>query len=128
MLILFSCYSGERISAKEWPSSIEIKGRVRLDAFEKFLQELPLSRSRAVMVSSVTFHCIAVSFYAKFIKIKKSLTTRLGFLSLSPHLVIALCSRIQYTNDICFRVMRPLSHLVRGIINLKEKKNPFLDE
>lgn len=42
--------SGEKTSTKEWPSSLEIKGRVRLDAFEKFLQELPMSRSRAVMV------------------------------------------------------------------------------
>lgn len=38
---------------KEWPSFLEIKGRVRLDAFEKFLQELPMSRSRATMVSQV---------------------------------------------------------------------------
>ncbi|XP_024985266.1 uncharacterized protein LOC112520879 isoform X1 [Cynara cardunculus var. scolymus] len=42
--------SGEKTSTKEWPDSMEIKGRVRLDAFEKFLQELPMSRSRAVMV------------------------------------------------------------------------------
>ncbi|XP_076948956.1 uncharacterized protein LOC143621410 [Bidens hawaiensis] len=42
--------SGEKTSTKEWPGSIEIKGRVRLDAFEKFLEELPMSRTRAVMV------------------------------------------------------------------------------
>ncbi|XWS27160.1 hypothetical protein CRYUN_Cryun26dG0091300 [Craigia yunnanensis] len=42
--------SGEKTSTKEWPSLLEIKGRVRVDAFEKFLQELPMSRSRAVMV------------------------------------------------------------------------------
>ncbi|KAL6501935.1 hypothetical protein OROGR_027068 [Orobanche gracilis] len=42
--------SGEKTSMKEWPASLEIKGRVRLDAFEKFLQELPMSRTRAVMV------------------------------------------------------------------------------
>lgn len=42
--------SGEKTSTKEWPASLEIKGRVRLDAFEKFLQELPMSRTRAVMV------------------------------------------------------------------------------
>ncbi|KAF8393316.1 hypothetical protein HHK36_021557 [Tetracentron sinense] len=42
--------SGEKTSTKEWPSSLEIKGRVRLDAFEKFLQELPMSRNRAIMV------------------------------------------------------------------------------
>ena len=40
---------------KDWPRSLEIKGRVRLDAFEKFLQELPQSRSRAVMVSKSSF-------------------------------------------------------------------------
>lgn len=45
------CFSGEKTPTNEWPSSLEIKGRVRLDAFEKFLQELPMSRSRAVMVS-----------------------------------------------------------------------------
>ncbi|KAK9273595.1 hypothetical protein L1049_018405 [Liquidambar formosana] len=42
--------SGEKTPTKEWPSFLEIKGRVRLDAFEKFLQELRLSRSRAIMV------------------------------------------------------------------------------
>lgn len=30
---------------------------MRLDAFEKFLQELPKSRSRAVMVSQVHLNC-----------------------------------------------------------------------
>ncbi|GMI88623.1 hypothetical protein like AT5G11430 [Hibiscus trionum] len=45
--------SGERTSAKLWPGILEIKGRVRLEAFEKFLQELPMSRSRAVMVIHV---------------------------------------------------------------------------
>nr|GME04945.1 death-inducer obliterator 1-like [Ipomoea batatas] len=47
------CYfrSGETTSMKEWPNSLEVKGRVRIDAFEKFLQELPMSRSRAVMVT-----------------------------------------------------------------------------
>lgn len=53
LLIRFSCYSGEKASTKEWPGFLEIKGRVRLDAFEKFLQELPMSRSRATMVSQV---------------------------------------------------------------------------
>ncbi|XAR69332.1 hypothetical protein NMG60_11000872 [Bertholletia excelsa] len=43
--------SGERTLTNEWPSCLEIKGRVRLDAFEKFIQELPMSRSRAVMVA-----------------------------------------------------------------------------
>ncbi|XP_051119143.1 uncharacterized protein LOC127243263 [Andrographis paniculata] len=45
--------SGEKTSVKEWPTSLEIKGRVRLEAFGKFLQELPLSRTRAVMVLQI---------------------------------------------------------------------------
>ncbi|CAH8263559.1 unnamed protein product [Arabidopsis lyrata] len=47
--------SGEKTTTKEWPMLLEIKGRVRLDAFEKFVRELPNSRSRAVMV--MTFVC-----------------------------------------------------------------------
>lgn len=43
--------SGEKTAAKDWPGFLEIKGRVRLDAFEKFLQDLRQSRSRAIMVS-----------------------------------------------------------------------------
>ncbi|XP_013744072.2 uncharacterized protein LOC106446815 isoform X1 [Brassica napus] len=42
--------SGEKTTTEEWPMLLEIKGRVRLDAFEKFVRELPNSRSRAVMV------------------------------------------------------------------------------
>ncbi|XP_010429563.1 PREDICTED: uncharacterized protein LOC104714030 [Camelina sativa] len=44
--------SGEKTTTKEWPMLLEIKGRVRVDAFEKFVRELPNSRSRAVMVMS----------------------------------------------------------------------------
>ncbi|CAL1388222.1 unnamed protein product [Linum trigynum] len=47
--------SGEKTPSKDWPNSIEIKGRVKLEAFEKFLKELPMSRTRAVM--AVHFVC-----------------------------------------------------------------------
>lgn len=47
--------SGESTSTKEWPRTLEMKGRVKLEAFEKFLQELPRSRSRAVMVIHFVF-------------------------------------------------------------------------
>ncbi|PKA50302.1 hypothetical protein AXF42_Ash013391 [Apostasia shenzhenica] len=48
--VVSSFISGEKTSMQEWPNLLEVKGRVRLDAFEKFLLELPLSRSRAIMV------------------------------------------------------------------------------
>lgn len=49
-LALYSLWSGEKTSTKDWPGFLEIKGRVRLDAFQKFLLELPQSRTRAIMV------------------------------------------------------------------------------
>lgn len=63
LLICYRSHSGEKTSTKEWASSLEIKGRVRLDAFEKFLQELPMSRSRAVMVSQVSFYLVVIRIY-----------------------------------------------------------------
>ncbi|KAI3837964.1 hypothetical protein MKX03_037031 [Papaver bracteatum] len=50
-----SFISGEKASTKEWPSFLDIKGRVKLDAFGKFLQELPMSRSRTLMVVHITW-------------------------------------------------------------------------
>ena len=47
----FFVYSGDAMDLRNWPKQIEIKGRVRLDALEKFLQEIRQSRTRAVMVS-----------------------------------------------------------------------------
>lgn len=58
------CYSGEKTKTVEWPNSLEIKGRVRLDAFEKFIKELPMSRSRAVMVGlEAPFFSLAFTFF-----------------------------------------------------------------
>ncbi|XP_019083948.1 PREDICTED: uncharacterized protein LOC104706878 isoform X2 [Camelina sativa] len=45
--------SGEKAKTSEWPTLVEVKGRVRLSAFGKFVQELPLSRSRVLMVMNV---------------------------------------------------------------------------
>ncbi|XP_047322520.1 uncharacterized protein LOC124926357 [Impatiens glandulifera] len=51
-VMMIGCYkSGEKAVINKWTRSLEIKGRVRLDAFEKFVQELPMSRSRAVMIA-----------------------------------------------------------------------------
>ncbi|AQK59899.1 Putative SPOC domain / Transcription elongation factor S-II protein [Zea mays] len=42
--------SGEKPSLKVWRSFVEIKGRVKLSAFQEFVEQLPKSRSRAIMV------------------------------------------------------------------------------
>lgn len=54
-LVMFSC-SGEKLLEASWSKCVEVKGKVRLEAFEKFVQELPRSRNRALMVSILIFH------------------------------------------------------------------------
>nr|CAD1825764.1 unnamed protein product [Ananas comosus var. bracteatus] len=46
-------FSGEKTQGIKWPKLVEIKGKVRLQAFEKFIQELPRSRNRSLMVISL---------------------------------------------------------------------------
>ncbi|XP_062223729.1 uncharacterized protein LOC133922416 [Phragmites australis] len=45
--------SGEKPSLKEWRTFVEIKGRVKLSAFQEFVEQLPKSRSRAIMVTEL---------------------------------------------------------------------------
>lgn len=44
---------------------LEVKGRVRLSGFGKFIHELPKSRSRTLMVYKATFcyHCSSITLY-----------------------------------------------------------------
>nr|CAB3449301.1 unnamed protein product [Digitaria exilis] len=45
--------SGEKPSLKDWRSFVEIKGRVKLNAFQDFVEQLPKSRSRAIMITEL---------------------------------------------------------------------------
>ncbi|KAL8151336.1 hypothetical protein V2J09_021144 [Rumex salicifolius] len=45
--------SGDKMPDLYWTDSIEVKGKVRLEAFEKYIQDLPRSRSRGLMVMSL---------------------------------------------------------------------------
>ncbi|KAF0903490.1 hypothetical protein E2562_027897 [Oryza meyeriana var. granulata] len=45
--------SGEKTPTNEWRHFVDIKGRVRLSAFQEFLEQLPKSRSRAIMVTEL---------------------------------------------------------------------------
>ncbi|XP_021836446.2 uncharacterized protein [Spinacia oleracea] len=44
--------SGEKMLDFSWSESVEVRGKVRLEAFEKYVQDLPRSRSRGLMVMS----------------------------------------------------------------------------
>lgn len=49
-----------------WSDSVEVRGKVRLEAFEKYVQDLPRSRSRGLMVRAVAYHCsyVIINFVA----------------------------------------------------------------
>ena len=48
MMILLC--SGEKMPDIKWSELVEVKGKVRLEAFEKYIQELARSRNRGLMV------------------------------------------------------------------------------
>ncbi|XP_039027723.1 uncharacterized protein LOC120161558 isoform X2 [Hibiscus syriacus] len=43
--------SGEKMPDIKWPELVEVKGKVRLEAFEKYIQELARSRNRGLMIA-----------------------------------------------------------------------------
>ncbi|KAH9608150.1 hypothetical protein KSS87_008069 [Heliosperma pusillum] len=45
--------SGERMLDFSWCGSMEVKGKVRLEAFEKYVQDLPRARSRGLMLKKI---------------------------------------------------------------------------
>lgn len=45
--------SGEKMPDLKWSEFLEVKGKVRLEAFEKYVQDLPRSRNRGLMVISL---------------------------------------------------------------------------
>ncbi|KAI4337376.1 hypothetical protein L6164_015801 [Bauhinia variegata] len=100
--------SGEKTSVKDWPRFLEIKGRVRLDAFDKFLQELPMSRSRAIM---------AVHFVSKESSPKNEKSTlreeadsyilddRVGFAEPVPRVELYFCPPNKKTVEMLSKVL-----------------------
>ncbi|XP_021758095.1 uncharacterized protein LOC110723105 [Chenopodium quinoa] len=86
--------SGEKANTKEWAGFFDIKGRVRLDAFDKFLQALPMSRSRAIMVSHFVFKEGAMdSERSDLVELVDSYIAdeRLGFAEPAPGVELYLC-------------------------------------
>ncbi|GAV74845.1 TFIIS_M domain-containing protein/SPOC domain-containing protein [Cephalotus follicularis] len=100
--------SGEKTSAKEWPLLLEIKGRVRLEAFEKFLQELKMSRSRAIMV--VHLVCKDVSAESERASLREVadsyvLDGRVGLAEPAPGMELYLCPPHAKTLDMLTKVL-----------------------
>ncbi|XP_055822752.1 uncharacterized protein LOC129891416 isoform X2 [Solanum dulcamara] len=86
--------SGEKLLDPKWSEFVEVKGKVRLDAFEKYVRDLPRSRNRRLMVISI---CFKEGAPEKGLKGMKQVAReylkgdRVGFANLSPGVDIYLC-------------------------------------
>ncbi|XP_009614795.1 uncharacterized protein [Nicotiana tomentosiformis] len=88
--------SGEKLLDLSWSEFVEVKGKVRLEAFEKYIQDLPRSRNRGLMVISL---CFKEGSSGKGLKGMKEVAKgyikgeRVGFAQLSPGVDLYLCPR-----------------------------------
>ncbi|KAK7832612.1 hypothetical protein CFP56_026237 [Quercus suber] len=93
--MIFMC-SGERMPNIKWCESVEVKGKVRLEAFEKYIQDLPRSRNRGLMVISLCWkEGSSKTGLAGMKKVAKGYKEgeRVGFAQLSPGIDLYICPR-----------------------------------
>uniref|UniRef100_A0A1D1ZCY0 Spen paralogue and orthologue SPOC C-terminal domain-containing protein n=1 Tax=Anthurium amnicola TaxID=1678845 RepID=A0A1D1ZCY0_9ARAE len=88
--------SGEKVSEVNWSRCVEVKGKVRLEAFEKFVQELPRSRTRALMVISIYWKVGSSETGLKGMKeVAKGYKDgqRVGYAQICPGIDLYVCPR-----------------------------------
>ncbi|KAG2718839.1 hypothetical protein I3760_03G239400 [Carya illinoinensis] len=88
--------SGEKMPNIKWSESVEVKGKVRLEAFEKYIQDLPRSRNRGLMVISLCWkEGSSETGLAGMKKVAKGYKEgeRVGLAQLSPGIDLYVCPR-----------------------------------
>ncbi|KAK9269502.1 hypothetical protein L1049_001277 [Liquidambar formosana] len=88
--------SGEKMPDVNWSESVEVKGKVRLEAFEKYIQDLPRSRNRGLMVISLCWkEGSPESGLAGMKEVANGYKKgeRVGFAQLSPGIDLYICPR-----------------------------------
>lgn len=88
--------SGEKIPDVNWSEFVEVKGKVKLEAFEKYIKDLPRSRNRGLMVVSLHWkEGSSASGLAGMKQVAKGYKERerVGFAHLSPGTDIYVCPR-----------------------------------
>lgn len=88
--------SGEKLPDTSWSGFIEVKGKVRLEAFEKYVQDLPRSRNRGLMVISLRWK--EGSSETEFAGMKEVSNgykkgEKVGYAQLSPGTDLYICPR-----------------------------------
>lgn len=86
--------SGEKMPGVKWSESIEVKGKVKLDDFVKYIQDLPRSRSKGLMVVTLRWKegssRLALAGMKKVAK-RYQECERVGFAQISPGIVLYVC-------------------------------------
>ncbi|XP_021899365.1 uncharacterized protein LOC110815738 [Carica papaya] len=88
--------SGDKMPDVNWSDSVEVKGKVKLEAFEKFIQDLPRSRNRRLMVISLCWKEGSSSTgLAELKEVAKGYKEggRVGIAQLSPGIDLYICPR-----------------------------------
>ncbi|KAJ6435797.1 hypothetical protein OIU84_000925 [Salix udensis] len=88
--------SGEKMPVLKWSEFLEVKGKVRLEAFEKYVQDLPRSRNRGLMVISLCCkEGSSKSGLAGMKEVAKGYKKgkRVGFVQLSQGIDLYVCPR-----------------------------------
>ncbi|XP_074373243.1 uncharacterized protein LOC141713638 [Apium graveolens] len=88
--------SGEKLPDTSWSGFIEVKGKVRLEAFEKYIQDLPRSRNRGLMVISLCWkEGSSESEFAGMKEVSNGYKKgeKVGYAQLSPGTDLYICPR-----------------------------------
>ncbi|KAJ6863508.1 hypothetical protein NC652_040140 [Populus alba x Populus x berolinensis] len=88
--------SGEKMPDLKWSEFLEVKGKVRLEAFEKYVQDLPRSRNRGLMV--ISLRCKEGSSKSGLAGMKEVAKgykkgKRVGFVQVSQSIDLYVCPR-----------------------------------
>lgn len=88
--------SGEKMPDLKWSEFLEVKGKVRLEAFEKYVQDLPRSRNRGLMV--ISLRCKEGSSKSGLAGMKEVAKgykkgKRVGFVQVSQGIDLYVCPR-----------------------------------
>ncbi|KAH0461522.1 hypothetical protein IEQ34_009097 [Dendrobium chrysotoxum] len=116
--------SGEKVQDINWPAHVEIKGKVRLPAFEKFIQELPRSRNRALMVISLCWKVGSCrSDLAGMREVAKGYTEteKVGFAQIAPGIDLYVCPR----NDIIITILAKYGFF-KGMAAVEEDQDSLI--
>uniref|UniRef100_A0A803LH56 Spen paralogue and orthologue SPOC C-terminal domain-containing protein n=1 Tax=Chenopodium quinoa TaxID=63459 RepID=A0A803LH56_CHEQI len=116
--------SGEKMQDFSWSEFVEVRGKVRLEAFEKYVQDLPRSRSRGLMVMSLC--CKEGSSDAghkgmKEVAKKYKEGKRVGFAKLSTDVDLYICPH----SDAIITILAKHGFF-KGMAAIKDKSDPLI--